>query len=43
MSRGQIKFWERKQNALAYKWFTSDLALEEKVRREFYTRCPTLP
>jgi len=33
---GQIKFWERKQNALAYYWFTSDLALEEKVRREFY-------
>lgn len=31
-----IKFWERKQNALAYYWFTSDLALEEKVRREFY-------
>ena len=26
-----IKFWERKQNALAYYWFTSDLALEEKV------------
>lgn len=32
----QIKFWERKQNALAYYWFTSDLASEEKVRREFY-------
>jgi hypothetical protein len=31
-----IKYWERKQNALAYYWFTSDLALEEKVRREFY-------
>jgi hypothetical protein len=27
-----IKFWERKQNALAYYWFTSELSLEEKVR-----------
>ena len=26
-----IKFWERKQNALAYYWFTSELSLEEKV------------
>ena len=31
-----IKFWERKQNAYAYYWFTSDLSSEEKVRREFY-------
>ena len=31
-----IKYWERKQSALAYYWFTSDLAQEEKVRREFY-------
>jgi hypothetical protein len=26
-----IKYWERKQNALAYYWGTSDLAQEEKV------------
>ena len=26
-----IKHWERKQSAYAYYWFTSDLALEEKV------------
>lgn len=26
-----LKFWERKQSAFAYYWFTSELALEEKV------------
>ncbi|KAJ1492587.1 calcium-activated chloride channel-domain-containing protein [Baffinella frigidus] len=33
-----IRFWERKEHALAYYWFTSDLSSEEKVRREFYLR-----
>jgi hypothetical protein len=26
-----IRFWERKQNALAYYWFTTDLSSNEKV------------
>lgn len=26
-----IRFWERKEHALAYYWFTSDLSSEEKV------------
>lgn len=31
-----IKYWERRQSALAYYWFTSELSLEAKIRREFY-------
>jgi hypothetical protein len=38
-----IKFWERKQNAYAYYWFTSDLATEEKVRRELYLTIEPYP